>query len=356
MNRPDPAHKETDRLIAKMEKEISAAYAQANYEVTEKLSDYLSRFARKDTQWRQWVKTGKRTEEEYQKWLYGQIMMGKRWSDLRDSLANDYVNTHAIAEAIVNGYTADVYAINHNYATYQIEHDAMINTSYTLYSKETVERLWRENPVLYKAPGREIQRLIREGELKRWNSQQIQSVMIQGILQGESIPNLAKRLKKVTGGEHNAAIRNARTMMTGVQNAGRMDAIARANAMGIPTQKTWMATFDRRTRHWHRELDGVTLPEKEPFKNAVGKIMYPGDPTAAGANIYNCRCTLLTTIKGHEIDLTKNRGVYYDKEVGNMTYDQWKAEKKSKSLPITHQEDVSKAIRGMYIAQYWRGK
>ena len=30
----------------------------------------------------------------------------------------------------------------------------------------------------------------------------------------------------------------------------------------------------------------------EPFQNDFGDIMFPGDPTADGANVYNCRCTL----------------------------------------------------------------
>ena len=34
------------------------------------------------------------------------------------------------------------------------------------------------------------------------------------------------------------------------------------------------------------------------FENAIGKIMYPGDPSADGANVYNCRCTIAAKVIG----------------------------------------------------------
>ena len=349
----DPAHVATDKIIDRMEKRISKTYAQAHKEVTEKWKDYLRRYEIKDKKWRQWVKEGVKTNAEYKQWRIGQIMMGKRWEALKDNLADDYANAHRIAEAIANGYAPEVYAINHNYGTYLVETGSRLDTSYTLYNSEAVERLIRENPKLYGEPGREVSKAIRLGKLKRWNKQQITSVMMQGILQGESIPNLTKRLERVTGGNHGAAIRNARTMMTGVQSAGRLDSFKRAEKMGIQCKKTWIATFDSRTRHWHRELDGVSVDNDKPFENEMGKIMYPGDPDATGANIYNCRCRLICQIKGHEIDTTEGRLSYHD-EFASMTYDEWKASKKSYSKKITNQEDIGRAMAGAYTREYRR--
>lgn len=345
--RPDPAHRDTDKIISEMEKRIAAEYRQAHEEVTAKLNDYLARYRKKDEIWRQWVKDGKKTKEEYQRWVKGQVLMGRRWDEMKDALAKDYLNAHKIAESIVNGYMPEVYALNHNYTTFAIEQGSMLDTSYTLYSRETVERLLRDDPELYGRPGKKVSEAIRNGELMAWDKRQIQSVMIQGILQGESIPNLTKRLEKVTGGEHKAAIRNARTMATGVENAGRIDAMKRANNMGIPTRKQWLATLDQRTRHWHRQLDGVIVDIDKPFENEFGKIMYPGDPKAKGSNIYNCRCTLLYAIKGHEIDV-KNRNLRHDKNLGKMTYDEWKASRKSISHPITKQEDIAERMKRLY--------
>ena len=350
----DPAHLETEEIISRMEKRIDKEYRQAHKEVSEKLDDYLRRFKVKDETWRKWVDEGTKTPEEYQKWLKGQVFMGKRWEQMRDTLAEDYVNAHNIAQSVVNGYMSEVYAVNFNYGTYLIEKGAKIDTSYTLYNRQSVERLFRDNPKLYGKPGAKIEKKIREGTLKRWNKQQIQSVMTQGILQGESIPKLAKRLERVTGGEHAAAIRNARTMITGVQSEGRRQAFERAEKKGIKNKKVWVAVLDSRTRHWHRELDGVAIPNDEYFENEYGKIFEPGDPDADGANIYNCRCSLNTQIEGHEIDYS-DMSLRRDDKLGDMTYEEWKAEKTSTSNPIDMQEKVGEAIRQSYIREYKRG-
>lgn len=348
--KPDQAHRETDKIIDGMEKEISSIYRQAHREATAKLNDYLARFEKKDETWREWVADGTKTEAEYKEWRKGQIMIGKRWEGLKDSLSEDYLNAHKIAESVVNGHMPDVYAINHNYSTFEIEKGSRIDTSYTLYDRQTVERLLRDNPKLYKRPGSQIQKDIQEGKIKAWDKKQIQSVMLQGILQGESIPDLAQRLKKVSGGELAAAIRNARTMTTGVQNAGRIDSMKRANDMGLKVKKQWIATLDDRTRHEHRQLDGEIVGIDDSFENDIGKIKYPGDPAADSENVYNCRCTLTYALDGHEVDAS-NMDLRRDDKLGGMSYDEWK-EAKAESQPITAQKDKGEAIRQEYIDEY----
>lgn len=350
----DSAHRETDKIIADVERQLQIVYSQAHREVSAKLDDYLRRFEKKDKRWRQWVAEGKKTRAEYKEWRMGQIMMGQRWEKMKDTLAEDYVNAHRIAEKIINQSAMDVYAVNHNYGVYEIESGVGLDTSYTLYNHDAVEYLVRENPKLYGEPGKKVSQDIRDGLLKEWNRDQIQSVMLQGILQGESIPNLTKRLKSVTGGNHKAAIRNARTMMTGVQARGRLESYKRAQRMGIEVRKQWVAIIDSRTRHWHRQLDGVVADLDEPFENDIGKIMFPGDPEAKGANIYNCRCTMLSVIKGHELDLS-DPNVRPMPNLNGMTYEQWKKQKKSTSHPITKQEDIGKAMRGAWN-RFYRGK
>lgn len=350
----DPAHQATDAIIAKIEKDITKEYKKAHKEVTQKLDDYLARFATKDKKWQEWVANGTKTAQEYKDWKMGQILVGQRWADLKDSLAKDYGNAAKISQSIANGYRPEVYALNHNYSTFEIEKKSKLNTSYTLYSRESVERMYRENPRLYHKPGQTISQQIKEGKLARWDKRRIQSVLMQGILQGESIPNLTQRLEKVTGGDHKAAIRNIRTMMTGVQNAGRVDAQERAKSMGIPVKKQWLATLDSRTRHWHRELDGEVAETDEPFENEIGKIMFPGDPDADPANIYNCRCTLLSVIEGHELDINDDRVSYAD-EYADMDYDEWKEAKKSYSNPIDLPEKKAAAFKQSYINEYAGG-
>ena len=351
MRKPDPAHIATDNLISKIEKEITKEYKQAHKEVASKMDDYLKRFATKDKTWQKWVESGKKTKDEYKKWKTGQILMGKRWGDLKETLSQDYTNAAKISQSIANGYRAEAYAINHNYSTYEIEKASRLNTSYSLYSRESVERMYRNNPKLYHDPGGKISQAIREGKQMDWNRRRIQSVITQGILQGESVPDLTKRLERVTGGDHAAAIRNARTMITGAQNAGRIDAMDRAKGMGIPVKKQWLATLDDRTRHEHRELDGMIVETDEPFEVGDYKIMFPGDPDADSEMVYNCRCTLLTVIPKHEID-TSDTDLRHDDHLGGMSYDEWKESKDIKSNPITLPEEKARAIKASYVRKY----
>ena len=326
---PDQAHLATDEEIKRIEKEIAREYRQAHKEVTNKTRKYFRAFIEKDEKWRKLVKEGKVTEKEYIDWRRGQMLIGKRWEDMVDVLATDLSNTAQIAQSIAKGHAPEVYAINHNYTTFDIEKGSGLDTSYTLYSRETVERMYRENPKLYHNYGKAVEKEIKEGRQKAWDKKRVRSVLTQAVLQGESIPKITKRLEIVTGGDHNAAIRNARTMMTGVQNAGRIDAMDRAKSKGIPVRKQWLATVDNRTRHWHRELDGAVQDLDKPFENSIGKIMFPADPDADGANVYNCRCTLLSSIKGFELDVT-DPSIRPMPKLGEMTYDEWVKAKKRK--------------------------
>ena len=348
----DEAYRMTEQEILRIEQRLAREYKRAEAQIQVKVDDYFRRFLKKDEQWREWVAKGIKTQAEYKQWRLGQIIVGKRWQDLRHQVAVDYAHVNEAARQIVSGEVPKVYAENFNYITYSIEHDTMLDTGFTLYNRDAVARIVRDNPKMIPDPGRRVQQRILEGKDIRYNEQRVQSVVIQGIMQGESIPKIAKRFEDEVGeSNHKSAIRNARTAMTAAQNAGRMDSMHRAQELGIQTEKTWVAVWDNRTRHAHRELDGVTVPLEEEFENSIGLIEYPGDPNADGANVYNCRCSLIQQIKGFEIDTTAYRS---DADLGDMTYDEWK-EAKAVSNPITRQEEIGEAIRWAWIGKYKHG-
>lgn len=344
----DAGHKETEKTLKQLEKRISKEYRQAEEEIGEKLADYMKRYETKDLIWRGWVEEGKRTQKEYEEWRVGQIAIGQRWSDMRQELAEDYHKANMVAKSVMWGYMPKVYAQNHDYATYEVEHGTELNTSYTLFDEQTAARILRDDPDLLHAPGRKVSQAIAEGTDVRWNKQLIQSVMLQGLLQGESIPSLATRLAGTVGDKNRkAAIRNARTMTTGAQNAGRVAGYRRAENMGINIKQQWVATIDGRTRHSHRQLDGEVQPIGHKFSNGC---RYPGDPTGAAEEIYNCRCTLIASLKGFERDLS-DTSLRRDEKLGDMTYDEWR-EAKATSQDILHGEKVGKAMKGAYIREY----
>lgn len=321
----DEGHLLTDKKLEELEKRIAREYRRANLDVQRKLNEYLMQFAEQDKKQRELLKAGKITQKDYQDFLTRKIAVGKRWQAMRDVLAEDYHNTNVIARNICYDYQKDVYALNHNFATYQIEHDARIDTSYTLYDRATVERILRDDPELFHKPGTKRQRQIAANKDLKWNKQKINSVILQGILQGSRMDEIAKNLSRVTDGNYKAAVRNARTATTGAQSAGRVDGYKRAQDMGIDLEQEWMATIDGKTRHEHRQLHGMRVKVGEPFEVDGVKIRYPGDPQAPGYLIYNCRCTVIGKIKGFETEL-----VTTSPKMGDMSFEEWREAKRKK--------------------------
>lgn len=294
----DRAHEITEKIIKDTEKRLRREYEQAAKELEEKLNDYFRRFKIKDEKWQQWVKQGKKTEKEYKQWRTGQMAVGKRWRQMKDTIAEDMRNTNDIARKICRDQQVDIYAINHAFGTYQIEHSGGINTSYTLYNHEAVENILKNDPELLPPPGKKTSKAIAENKAKRWARQTVQSTITQGIMQGDSIPKLARRLAtNVADKDYKAAIRNARTMATSAQNAGRYEAYRRARDMGIDLTIEWAATLDDRTRHSHRQMHGQRREVDEPFIVVDGGrtfyIMWPADCNSSQSNapqqqIWNC--------------------------------------------------------------------
>lgn len=315
----DIGHEETEIILQKMERQVQRVYRQAAEETEKKLNDYLARFAVKDKIKQEKVKKGEITAKEYAQWRKGQICIGQRWQEMLDTLSSDLTNADKIAMSIVNGYSPEVYALNHNYATFQVEQASMVDTSYTLYDRQTVEKLLREDQDLLPKAHVDVPKD------KRWNKQHIRQQVTQGILQGEDLGKIAKRLQTVTDMDHSAAVRNARTITTGAENAGRVDSYKRAEGMGIRMEQEWLATLDGRTRHSHRMVDGERVKVGEKFSNGC---RFPGDPDGPPWEVYNCRCTLVPAV--HGVDQSN---APRNSKLGGMTYEEWKREKANPPHP-----------------------
>ena len=161
--------------------------------------------------------------------------------------------------------------------------------SFTLLDAHTVERLQRDGDI--KLPRKKVD--IPKDE--RWNTKQMSSKLLQGILAGDAIPTIANSLMQVIGNNAAAAVRNARTMVTGAENVGRLDSYEDLAEKGVVQKKVWIATADDRTRESHLLLDGEEMDIDKPFSNG---LMYPADPSGDPAEVYNCRCSMRDHIVG----------------------------------------------------------
>ena len=313
----DKAHILTDKKLEKMERHLSAIYSEAQKDIQKKADEYFDAFYEEDKIQRTLLEKGKITKEEYKSWQQSKIMRGRRYTDMKEQIATELLNINKTAVAYVNGKLPEIYTLNYN-SVAEVAESTVRGYSFTLCDQSTVKYLSTSNKTLL--PYKRV-----DGKKDiRWNTKKVNSQILQGVLQGESIPKIAKRLENVTEMNKKAAIRNARTAVTSAQNKGRIDSYRRLQDDGLKVKKRWDATLDGRTRHEHGMLDGVIIDVDKPFENAIGKIMFPGSPDAHPANVYNCRCRM-------NADVGQTRGEYRiarDEKgksvpVPNMTYKEW---------------------------------
>ena len=283
----DTAHAKTDLKLEEMEKRLSAIYSRAGKEIQKTADEYFSKFSAQDEKKRKLLEQGKITEEEYTKWRKGKVMYGKRFTEMKEQCAKQLLNVNKTAIAYINGELPEVYSINYNALASSV--DGVGGYSFALVDADTVRNLAVTDTSLlpYKEidPAKDIP----------WNMKKINAETLQGILQGESMDKIAKRMMNVQEMNKTQAIRSARTIVTGAECKGRQDSYARAEADGIILQKEWVSTNDGRTRHSHAMLDGAIVDQDKKFENG---LMYPGDPSGRPEEVYNCRCTLVAKVNG----------------------------------------------------------
>lgn len=342
MSKPDLAHQLTDQELAELEKRIAAEYKKAAEELQEKIDDYFEQFKKRDAEQLKLLQDGKITKQQYTQWRLAQIGRGRRFESLRDRVAERMTNANEIAAAYINDASPGIYSLNRNYAAYTIEMQVGADVGFDLWDEQTVRRLIVEQPDLmpYYPPKRAVKR----GIDLAWGKRQITAQITSGIIQGESIKHLADRLQnRIPTMNRNSAIRSARTAVTGAQNAGRLDSYFQAEEMGIRLKKQWIATLDGRTRHAHQLLDGQVQPNKKPFHSILGDIMFPGDPSAAPENVYNCRCTMVADVEGVDTSDALRRDRYG--LLPNMTYAQWANTKRGEGALAAGRAEQKEAER-----------
>lgn len=299
----------TDKLLNELEKEIGAVYDRANFELQKKIVKDLKQYEKDMKRMQRLEKQKKITPEQFDKWKMSEILKMQGQLGLREEFVDALTKTNVIASELINGRIPLMYAEGYNYGTYSVEKLSKIDTSFSLYNQETVQELLTDDPELLPTTK------VNVPKDKRWNRQHVNSEILQGVLQGESMDQIAERFKKVVGMNNNSAIRNARTATTCAENRGNMDSYRRAQGLGINVKKEWMATLDSRTRHSHRAVDGEVRGIDEEFSNG---LVYPGDPNGQPEDLYNCRCTTVPWIEGFDNDQSWK----YDA----VDYNEWRGE------------------------------
>ena len=136
----------------------------------------------------------------------------------------------------------------------------------------------------------EVQAFIRErtnrlsGNVTTTTYRSIQEQLVEGVVAGEGIPELAKRIEglfDVTWKGRPKLV--ARTEVIGSYNGASLR-VAQSYGPDVVAGAEWIATLDARVRPEHRAADGQVRRTGEPFSVGGKLLEYPQEP--------NCRCTL----------------------------------------------------------------
>lgn len=307
----DYGHRQAARNLIGLERRYNRIYSQAYSEMKEKADEYFKKFEKADREHLQAVSDGDMSQEDYLKWRQSAMQRSKNYNAMVAMLAKDMTRTNQMAMALLDRSATDTFMENFNFGGYEICKKMGADIPFTLVDKHTINKLMREGTVHLPRPKVDIPKD------ERWNRKKINSALTQGILQGESIPKISKRLQGVADMNKHAAVRNARTLTTGAENGGRLEKYYEAQEMGIPIMKKWESTLDNRTRASHVDIDGEVREINEEFSNGLD---YPGAP-GAPEEVYNCRCTMVSEIKGHKYsDETRF------KALKGQSYEEWKRE------------------------------
>ena len=324
------ANEETDKQLEKTEKELVILYTILLAALLKSSKKYLEKHDKQDKKMLLRLEKGEITKKELEDWRKRTFTTGRAWAKFEKAFTAETTAANQEAMKVVREQLEKTFELNANYTAYQIETKARVVDIFDLVDKPTIERIIKQRPDLFPQPS------VNVAIDQLWNRKQLNSSILQGILNGESIPKIAKRLSEVAIKDYKVAVRNARTATTGAENGGRVYSYERAEEMGIELEQEWIATLDGRTRHSHRQLDGEKVKVGGTFSNGC---KFPGDPDGAPSEVQNCRCTLVAALKG--IDNSHN-----ERMTSMMTsYEDWKAGKKVNYYPSGWEADINKRDR-----------
>lgn len=291
----DEVRKWTNAALTEMEEHIRDMYEQAQRELTDKWSKYMQNAEKRlENLYNAYLSAPDAESKaaallKYQEAVKSITLKDKWYRDMVQETALRLSKSNEIAISYINGRIPQIYCENFNYIEPELRD---IGIKWTLRDENTVRRLMTGEIQL-------PQKSLNYAKDMAWNTKKINSTVLQGILQGESIPKIAKRLMPIVGNNRNSAIRTARTMVTGAENRGRLDRYMAYEEEGVVMKKVWIATPDGRTRDWHIDIDGQEVDVDEMFVDGHGnELEYPGDPGAEPETVYNCRCTMVTHLIG----------------------------------------------------------
>ena len=182
-----------------------------------------------------------------------------------------------------------------------IEKDLKIDLNYTLLDKEAIKIILDNN--ISGQPYKD--RLLNSKNQMYFKAKE---QLTQGLILGESYPEMTKRLNQVFQGDIKRTYRIVRTESNRIRNESRLKAYEKAEVEGVKGVKVWVATLDSRTRDSHRKLDGQEA-DKDGYFNFNGRKTKAPSGFGVPELDINCRCTTRIEFKDLEPEERRARNV-----------------------------------------------
>jgi SPP1 gp7 family putative phage head morphogenesis protein len=288
--------KQLDRVLNRGEKQTIDAFKQALKEIREELSNTFERYA----------KEGALTQEIMNKYN----RLGKLEAAVVEKL-NSALNR---SDRVLMATQITAYSEAFNRYMYAVSKEINFDIDFVLLRKETVKEAVK-NPL----------EKIAKDRLKFLGRQRVRRAIKQGIIRGDSYPQMARTIRGAINGTTNDALRIVRTEGQRAAVRGQQKQAETVREKGIEIKEIWDASLDSRTRPEHGRMDGKEAKEHNGemmfYSPDVGWIAGPVQSGVPSFDI-NCRCRV--RMQTGEAPATRRAGDKGQREViPYKTYSEW---------------------------------
>ena len=308
----------TTRQLNRLRRRIKHVYETAKAEMQDQLTEFIEHFKELDEYKRTQLENGNISNDDYRTWLRNQVFQSEQMKAKIDNITDICTKTQSTAYKMARHEQYTTFANGANFAYYSLEKQAGASLNLTIYNTAAVQRLLTEQPRIL--PNKQI----KSASNKIYDAKVFNRYVTQGIIQGKNVTEIATQaVNGMADTEMHWAENNAITALTSAQNAGTLQQLKEAKAMGLDVKKQWNATLDYHTRETHRLLDQQTAELEEPFKVLGYQIDYPADPHAAPEMVYRCRCRLTGVLGKYTRQNAKRRDNITKEVIPEQTYQEW---------------------------------
>lgn len=293
----DIAHKESDKILEELEKELKKLYASCYKKNKAEFEKALNKL----------LKNKKLTVTQQNELLEEM----ERYETIIKQLAEEIKNANVTASNMINGELINVYSVNYNYGAYMVENASGYNCAFNIYNTNAIKKLLADNINPFTMIS------LDEAKDKDIICRLLKRQFAAAIINGETIEDIANRVKATTEKNMNDSIRIARTETTRISNLGRQAAFEYGESKGLKLSKKWISTADSRTRDRHLKMMNETVGLNEKFSNGLD---YPGGLGGAASEVCNCRCTHIVEFNGVKKGTNELK---LEEDLKNMAYNEW---------------------------------